>query len=474
MNQPPDADTGCGRRHRNRVAQTLVLLLATAMAASVGFGAPPAIADSHLEFFLRLVRTRPGAGPGGSPPPVSQTALERLLRILPPVAVGHGAGPPLETGASATPDTVPDPSVYGFCYEACRTERAVGSCGTPLPGGSHPPERLCSPVEDNPTLDAIIGPSLGYGVSPFVDDNTGPDGSQPAGYTFLGQFIDHDVTRTTAALMALDELSQQATTDAGVRTRLIAAGITPAELRQAVADATAPGSAFSANTGKLDLDSVYGVADFAALAAISAPWFEQKDGLYTGRFVQREVAAPVSPAAPGVIDGFDYQRAADGTAEIPDARNSEHKLISQIQNLFELAHNDCVNHALAGVAGPSQEQVASAFDTCRQKVLWTYQTIVATDFLPRFSAEAILDRVAPGSLHAYIRGAVPSSVLPRPADIHTFLYSCRAGLGGAATIRIPHEFAVAAFRLGHSLVRDDYVLHAPVRAAGGTLLTGQE
>ena len=33
-------------------------------------------------------------------------------------------------------------------------------------------------------------------------------------------------------------------------------------------------------------------------------------------------------------------------AEVPDPRNSENKLISQIQNFFELAHNDCVNHEL--------------------------------------------------------------------------------------------------------------------------------
>ena len=38
-------------------------------------------------------------------------------------------------------------------------------------------------------------------------------------------------------------------------------------------------------------------------------------------------------------------------------------------------------------------------------------------------------------------------------------------------MQIPHEFAVAAFRLGHSLVRDDYVLRAgeerPLFAAAG-------
>jgi len=106
-------------------------------------------------------------------------------------------------------------------------------------------------------------------------------------------------------------------------------------------------------------------------------------------------------------------------------------------------------------------------------VIWTYQTIVATDFLPRISAEATLNRVTPGALHAYVRGATPSSTLPDPGKVHTYLYSCKAGLGNNATIQIPHEFAVAAFRLGHSLVRDDYILHEEVKDANGAVLTGQ-
>jgi hypothetical protein len=37
----------------------------------------------------------------------------------------------------------------------------------------------------------------------------------------------------------------------------------------------------------------------------------------------------------------------------------------------------------------------------------------------------------------------------------------------------PHEFAVAAFRLGHTLVRNAYVLHDEVRDADGNIVTGQ-
>ena len=87
---------------------------------------------------------------------------------------------------------------------------------------------MCEPIEFNPTLSAIIGPRLGTGASPFVDDNKSADpAQQPAGYTFFGQFIDHDVTRTQTALSALNELNRRAQGDANVRAKLTAAGHHP-------------------------------------------------------------------------------------------------------------------------------------------------------------------------------------------------------------------------------------------------------
>jgi hypothetical protein len=454
-----------------RMFGTLTLAIALAASAAFGQAAPPS-ADARLELFIRALHP-PSGSPPGDAATTSQQRLEQVLRMLPPVAAGHGGAVPLVQGSQAAAAANQDPSIYGFCYQACRTERAAGSCGTPAPGSSAPPQAMCRSIEDTAALNAVIGPQFGTGASPFVDDNKSLDDSQqPAGYTFLGQFIDHDVTRTQTALLGLAELDRRAQSDQQVRAKLAAAGITPDRLQRAIANAAAPSSALSVNTGKLDLDSVYGVSDFAALSTVSAPWFEQRNGSYTGRFAQRHVQAPAALGAP--IDGFDYLRLADGTPQVPDPRNSEHKLISQLQNLFELAHNDCMDHVLTATGTASQQQVAAAFDDCHKKVVWTYETIVATDFLPRFSAEASLDRVAPGSLHAYRRGTPHSSKLPPADGVHTFLYRCTPGLGGAAVIRIPHEFAVAAFRLGHTLVRNLYVLHDKALDANGQLLTGQD
>jgi hypothetical protein len=457
-----------------------VVALALIGAQAHGQVRPPG--GERLDLFLEALRPQ-SAVAGGPAMAVSQTQLERLLRILPPVSVGHGRGAPALAQSQQATMPSPDPSIYGFCYESCKTARAIGSCGTPAPGasdsahgsgvsGQH--DEPCAAVEDTRTLEAIAGPRLGTGRSPFVDDNTGPDGTQPAGYTFFGQFIDHDVTRTTTALSALAQLNQLAHADASVQAKPAAAGITTAQLSQAIADPVAPGSALSANTGKLDIDSVYSVADFADLTGISAPWFTQQNGAYTGYFAQVHVQAPSSASVPTVIDGLDYERTSTGSAQIPDPRNSEHKILAQIQNLFELAHNDCMDHALAGISAPGQSQIGSAFDACHHKVIWTYETIVATDFIPRIADQRALGRITGGALSTYTRGTTATSILPSPGAVHTYLYSCKPGSGADATIQIPHEFAVAGFRLGHSLIRDDYVLHDIVTNAAGNVLTGQQ
>ena len=440
-----------------------LLALAAILSASHAFGQTGSPKpDARFDLFIHALRA-PSDGSAIPQSAIPQSKLEQVLLSVAPVRTGHGGDAPLIQNSAAAGAVVAPPN-HGFCYEACRTDRAIGSCGTPGPGRAQAPSQLCRPIEFDAKLSAVIGPQLGAGASPFVDDNKAPDpGQQPAGYTFLGQFIDHDVTRTQTALSALNELNRRAQGDANIRSKLAAAGVRPDQLSQAIANAAGPNSAVSINSGKLDLDAVYGVADFSALTAINAPWFEQLNGAYTGRFAMRRVQAPAAIGTP--IDGFDYQRTPAGAAEVPDPRNSEHKLISQIQNLFELAHNDCMDHALGSLATPSQQQIGAAFDACHKKVIWAYETIVATDFLPRFSAETALARVAPDALHAYQRGTAPTSQLPKRID--TFLYSCKPG-----QIGIPHEFAVAAFRLGHTLVRDTYVLQPtgqprPIFASAG-------
>jgi hypothetical protein len=247
------------RRFCSIPALALALAIVLAGPQLLAQAASPAT-DQRFDLFLRALRSQPGGRAGAAASPISQAELERVLRILPAMSVGHGGGPPLLESSQNTATSAQDPWIYGFCYEACRTERAVGSCGTPAQGSPEPPHNMCRSMEFTPTISAIIGLPFGAGASPFVDDNkVADDTQQPAGYTFFGQFIDHDVTRTQTALLALGQLSLSAQSDAAVRSKLAAAGISTDQLTQAIANAAVPGSALSVNTGKLDLDSVYGV-----------------------------------------------------------------------------------------------------------------------------------------------------------------------------------------------------------------------
>jgi hypothetical protein len=186
-----------------KIGSAFAAIVAVAMIGARAYGqVQPTGGDKRLDLFLEGLRPQ-SAVAGGPAMAVSQRQLERLLRILPPVNVGHGGGAPALVQSQRGTMPSPDASIYGFCYKSCKTARAVGSCGTPARGASDMsgnsdlsvrPDAPCAAVEDTRTLEAIAGPQLGTGRSPFVDDNTGPDGAQPAGYTFFGQFIDHDVT----------------------------------------------------------------------------------------------------------------------------------------------------------------------------------------------------------------------------------------------------------------------------------------
>lgn len=87
-------------------------------------------------------------------------------------------------------------------------------------------------------------------------------------------------------------------------------------------------------------------------------------------------------------------------------------------------------------------------------VRWHYQWLVLRDFLPRIVGQATMDLVLPQ----------PKNGKLRP---HLDLYSVRKNAW------MPVEFSAAAYRFGHSLVRDSYQLNTasgpiPVFAASPT------
>ena len=253
---------------------------------------------------------------------------------------------------------------------------------------------------EGPGIDEATAVAL---TEAIVASGDQPDADVPAGFTYLGQFVDHDLTmdRTEAQLgedVTLDELVQ---------------GRSPA----------------------LDLDSVYGRGPTDRHDRV----FYQRDG------VQLKIGRTSPTTFPDdrvnvELEGFDLPRAG-GTAGtradrrrplIPDLRNDENLAVAQTHLAFIRYHTRVVEElALQGRSGHR------LFVAARDEVVRHYQWMLRTDFLPRIVDPAIVTDV-------FTRG-------------RRFFEAPGRGRGHAGQPpTMPLEFAVAAYRLGHSMVRGAY------------------
>ena len=169
----------------------------------------------------------------------------------------------------------------------------------------------------------------------------------PAGYTYFGQFVDHDITFDPTS-----DLAKQNDPDALVNFR----------------------------TPRFDLDCLYGSGpdDDPFMYEWSSP---------TNRRVKLLVGR--NPSS-GDFDIADLPRNQQARALIGDHRNDENIIVSQLQLLFIRFHNKVVdrtrkNQKLAG---------GELFREAQRITRWHYQWIVVHDFLQRIvgkeTAEAVL------------------------------------------------------------------------------------
>jgi hypothetical protein len=235
------------------------------------------------------------------------------------------------------------------------------------------------------------------------------DPTIPAGFTYLGQFVAHDLTfdRTAAAL------------GSAVSVQEMVQGRSPA----------------------LDLDSLYG------RGPTKDPALYQLDGmkLRTGT----TASADFPRNDPGVnVDraGFDLARVGEGstkserqTALIPDRRNDENLTLAQMHLAFIRFHNRVVD-TFAAERPSSADDV---FERTRAAIVKHYQWMIKTDFLPRIVDPDVLNDV-------FTRGRRWFESAASPADKPT----------------MPVEFSVAAYRFGHSMVRDAYEWNRVFQTAG--------
>ena len=253
--------------------------------------------------------------------------------------------------------------------------------------------------------------------SPDVDINTHEDEDEnrdiPAGYTYLGQFIDHDITFDPAS-----SLQQQNDPDALEDFR----------------------------TPRLDLDSLYG------RGPDDQPYFyelREKDQ------PQERVKFLLGPNC-GVNDQYrpDLLRTEDKTALIGDKRNDENKIVSQIHALFLRFHNkvfDDLGRLSSPAESPRFSNDHSRFLETQRIVRWCYQWIVLNDYLPKICRDDIVNSIMPEICNEDAKDIIPGEGRREP---NFKFYEAKSG-----EAFMPVEFSVAAFRFGHSMVRPSYSLN---------------
>ena len=241
-------------------------------------------------------------------------------------------------------------------------------------------------VFDEPDLkelaDRMVAP-LDRPKDGFDDEESGI----PALFTYLGQFIDHDVTFDPEG-----KFQKQRDAEATIDFR------TPA----------------------FDLDNVYGRGPG------DQPYIYDDHNNFV-------LGDPIANGAPNGQAARDLPRSPAGRALIGDPRNDENAIVSQLQGLFLRFHNRVM------------VTVGQNFDEAQAITRAHYQYVVIHDFLPKIVNAKVLDSLK-------TRGQYDPNKLT--------LY---AGLDLNSPF-MPVEFSIAAYRLGHSMVRPGYRLNDAVLA----------
>lgn len=247
--------------------------------------------------------------------------------------------------------------------------------------------RLFSKSNYSPTREAI------HTLAQTMMEPNAPSGDNPRvalGFTFLGQFVDHDLTLDTTAI-ASQHADPAATTDF--------------------------------RTANFDLDNLYGSGPGVSRSMydVLGPWGKNPVKL--------------------ILDAgreFDLPRNSQNTAIIGDLRNDENFLVSQLHLAFMKFHNAVVDSLLAAhpVHYAGVDGNAKLFNDAHQLVRWHYQWILLHEFLP-----TILD-------HGQLKDVMDHG--PRFFKWKEL---------GADFPFMPVEFSTAAYRLGHTMLRQDYQIN---------------
>ena len=180
-------------------------------------------------------------------------------------------------------------------------------------------------------------------TNPALSLNNPNNVTHTAGTTFMGQFMDHDMT-----FDATSPLGQP----------------------------TEPTTTRNSRTAAFDLDSVYGLGPIA-----SPKLYDQKD------------PAKFLVGFGGLFEDVPRQMDMDGSSNhsalIGDPRNDENIMIAGLHAAFLKFHNRAVDH----VRAEGHSRPAEVFLRARLLTTWHYQWMIVHEFLPLFVGQRMVDEI---------------------------------------------------------------------------------
>lgn len=261
--------------------------------------------------------------------------------------------------------------------------------------------RLFPNLDARPATGDALADPMGAAGGPMdsgaqVGNETHDSMTLPAGFTFLAQFLDHDLD------------------------------FDPTSSIERQAD---PNAITNFRTPSLDLDNVYAAGPMATPYIYDQPTAEK---------LLLDESNPPNP---------DLSRNAQGKALIGDPRNDENMIVSQLQRAFMKCHNTIVDGLHAGQfkdvfgnpATANEDTTggeSTVFLAAQQLLRWHYQWIVLHEFLPLICGQAIIDDILKNGPRFYRPSGKQEPYIPVEFSVAAYRF-------GHATVRAFYDINAA-------------------------------
>ncbi|WMJ09386.1 heme peroxidase family protein [Nitrosomonas sp. sh817] len=255
------------------------------------------------------------------------------------------------------------------------------------------------------SMDVMANPNLARDliVNPALNTNNPNNPNLSAGMTFLGQFLDHDITFDPTS--SLERQSD-------------------------------PESIQNFRTPLFELDSMYGSGPGA-----SPHLYDQSPAGEGIKFYLEEIPGSGAVSADGSTR-FDLPRNNQGTALLGDPRNDENLIVSQLHLAMLRFHNAVVDYVKAefGLSNPDE-----VFAEAQRLVRWHYQWIIVHEFLEKTVGKPLVDDILNNGRkfykwrnqpyipvefsaaayrfgHSQVRPSYRSNFGPTPSDVNSHVF----------------------------------------------------